>query len=638
MSRFGAVPLFPEEKHRFGAVPVDAPEKPEKLNPGLGIARDLVEGIPVVGPLIGQGSDFITSEIIGRVTGEDPAALREGYTSRKEQFREEHPILSGGAQLAGAVAATAPLAATSLGAKAFGLTQNSMLARGGMGLASGATLTGADSLVRHGDPERAMYDAAAGGAVGAVASGAAPYIARGVDAVVQGVGRAINPMARDAATGYSRPATQAVVRAMTADDTLGNLGAQSIARGGPDAMLADAGPNARGLLDTVIQRGGRGANIATRAVEGRASQAADDINRALDQSLGPPQGVQATETAMRRGTAAGRDHAYRQAYASPIDYSSEAGRHVEALLPRVPQGVVGLANRMMQMEGQKSAQIMAQIADDGSVVFTSLPDVRQLDYITRALNQAAKSGEGQGALGGMTDIGRIYANLAREIRDTVRSAVPAYDRALNTAAQPIQAREALRFGEGLLKSSLTRDEAREVLEAMTGPQLEAARQGVRSHIDDVLANVRAVASDPNLEAKEARKALQDLSSRAAREKIAMLLDDPAAAGRLFAQLGQASRALELRAGVATNSKTFARMAMDRAIDDSVQGGIGGAIMRGETLGVGKRAVQAFFGRTPQDELAMSDKIAEEIAQMMTGPRADEAISLLSALANRSARP
>ncbi len=50
----------------------------------------------------------------------------------------------------------------------------------------------------------------------------------------------------------------------------------------------------------------------------------------------------------------------------------------------------------MQLEGNQSQQILARVGDDGAVTFERLPDVRQIDYITRALRQAAESGEGQG--------------------------------------------------------------------------------------------------------------------------------------------------------------------------------------------------------------------------------------------------
>lgn len=431
--------------------------------------------------------------------------------------------------------------------------------------------------------------------------------------------------------GYSRPATEAVVRGLMADGALGPEGLDMLRLSGDSAMLADAGPATSGVLDTVIQRSGPGATVARQAVETRAAQAGPTVARALDESLGIPQGVQTAETGIRQGSAGARDAAYKAAYASPIDYSSEAGMAIEGLTKRVPKGVIELANRMMQLEGEQSRQILAKVADDGTVTFLRQPDVRQLDYITRALNTAAKSGEGQGALGGQTDIGRLFGNLARDIRDEVRSAVPAYDEALRTAADPIRQREALRFGEGLLSSSVARDEARETLNAMTGPELQAARQGLRSYVDETLANVKAAISDPNIDSRQARKALQDLSSPAAREKVRMILGDERVANQLFAELLKAQKSLELKAATATNTKTYGRLATEAAVDDQIKGGMVNSALRGEPINAGKAFIQGITGRTPQNDRAMSDAVYEEIANMLTGPQGADAMDLLRLL-------
>lgn len=440
-------------------------------------------------------------------------------------------------------------------------------------------------------------------------------------------------VARSAApkSGFARPATEAVVRSLMADNAMGQTGVTALRNAGDGAMLADAGPATRGLLDAVIQRSGPGATSARQAVEARASSAGPTVDRALNEALGSPAGVQTSETALRAGTAEARDQAYQAAYAKPIDYSSEAGQAVETLMKRVPRGVIGLANRMMQLEGEQSRQIMAKIASDGTTTFLRMPDVRQIDYITRALNQAAKSGEGQGALGGQTDIGRLFGNLARDLRNQTRTAVPEYDQALRTAADPIRQREALRFGEGLLSPSVARDEARDTISSMTGPELAATRQGLRSYVDEVLANVKTVITDPNTDARQARKALQDLSSAAAREKIRLILDSDATANRLFAELGKATKSLELRADVATNSKTFGRGAVADAIKSYVNEGAVNAALSGEPINAAKSVIQNITGRTPKGKRLIEDQIHEQIATMLTGPQGPDALALLDRL-------
>ena len=102
----------------------------------------------------------------------------------------------------------------------------------------------------------------------------------------------------------------------------------------------------------------------------------------------------------------------------------------------------------MRTEGAKSKQIKATILKDGTVKFDVLPDVRQVDYITRGLNQVADIQAGKGALGGTTQLGRSYGNLSRELRGLTKELVPEYATALKLAADPIQARKALQTGTG----------------------------------------------------------------------------------------------------------------------------------------------------------------------------------------------
>jgi hypothetical protein len=614
----------------------------QAFNPGLGVARDLVEGIPILGPLYAGAVDQLTSRAIGAVTGEDPQAMMDRRAAKHEAYQEENPILSTAAQITGGAVAMAPIAGTAMGAKLLGIAPEMALgARVGAGLGSGAVISGADTLVRGGTPQEAMLNAGIGGALGGAFGAAAPVIAPVAQKAVnagRGTLASIGIGAKPAVPSlpYNPTAQKAVSRVLAGDDALGQSGMLNVAEGGPRAMMADAGPGAQSLLDTAIQRSGPGARDAVAAIDQRAIAANRDVQGALDTYLGKPRGVQTMQTELRTGTSASRKKAYDAAYAQPIDYASEKGRSVEGLMKRVPQDVINTANRMMQLEGQKSAQILARVADDGTVQYVQMPDVRQIDYITRALNQAAKSGDGQGALGGQTDIGRIYGNLARDIRDAARIAAPAYDDALKVAANPIQLRQAMEFGTDILKPQTARDAVAETFGAMTPPERDAAKIALRGHLDELFANTRTAITNPHSDIAEARKALGDLSSRAAMEKIQTVLADPSDFAAFWQQMSEARRALEMRAAVAGNSRTAARLMADDAVQSQIRGGVLNAAKRGEPVNVGRSIVQNITGRTPQGEQAMSDAIYADIAKMLTtqGP---EAISLMHSLGHNAAQ-
>lgn len=611
-----------------------ASAEPEAWNPALGLARDVVNGIPVLGPMYTGAVDAVTTNVAGMLTGEDPQAIKDRVYAKQDAYEEENPVLSTVGQMVGGTAAMAPLGMTAAGAKALGVAPGQgLLSRVLYGGGTGAAISGADSLARGNDPRTAFLTGLGGAAIGGAGAAAAPYIGAAFSKVGDVGRKALGLGTAPGNPGISRPAADMITEALMADNVLGSQAGINMSQAGPRAMLADASPNMTSLLDTAIQSSGPGARIATEAIENRAAGSYDDIVRALAANLGDPQGVYSTTQGLRTGTAPARQAAYQAAYASPIDYSTDAGRSIEALMQRVPQSAINAANNLMKVEGVSSPQIMAQIADDGTVTYMRMPSVEQLDYITRGLNTVAKGSEGSGSLGGMTDVGRAYSNLAREIRTATKEAVPAYATALETAATPIQQREALEFGATLLRPNIARDEAADIIAGMTGPQREFAKQGVASDIAEALANVRAVASDPNLDAREASQALRALSSRAAREKIAMVMGDEAASSDLFRQLDEAARSLQLRANTAANSRTYARTALNDTVQSYINDGPINQALQGKPINAAQSVIQALTGRDARGNKRISDRVYGEIAQLLT-QNPDQAMNLISGLGIR----
>lgn len=295
-----------------------------------------------------------------------------------------------------------------------------------------------------------------------------------------------------------------------------------------DKRMRDDEARSNAALRKAMQEPGAGGDsaVARQYMQDGLEQDVTGVTQTLDTALGTPQGVETTSTGIRQGSAGARSSAYDDAYAAPIDYAAPSGIQLQELVARVERaapGTIALANRMMAGEGVQSQQILARIADDGTVSFERLPDTRQFDYITRALNQMARTGDGAGALGGQTDVGRIMSNLSREIRDNLKQANPAYGRALETAATPIGQREALMFGSELLNPSMARDVAADRIAGMTGPERAYAKQGLRAYIDETLANARASLAEPEVGVTQARQAVQRLSAPAVREKIRLLM-------------------------------------------------------------------------------------------------------------------
>lgn len=558
--------------------------------------------------------DELASYLGSGLTGVSRDQVLSEMRGDAQQAQAQNPgsYLTG--QLAGGVAQGVASGPATASARFAGST---LVPRVLAGMADGGVLGAIYGAGSGTDASSRLVEGGKGALIGGAFGGAFPLVSAGASKTYEIARNLLNsrPIAQQA--GASPQALRLLGNVMDADGSLGPTGRANMARAGSDAMLADAGPNARAVLDTAIQRGGPGAIDARQAIAGRTGRATNAVADALNANLGQPEGVTAARTAIRQGSAGARSEAYDDAYKAAIDYADPKGQALERMIKgRVPGDIIAQANKIMRLDDDTSKQILAHIADDGSVAFETLPDVRQIDYITRALNQAAESGEGAGALGGQTTIGRSYQNLSREIRDNLKDLVPEYGKALETAADPIRRSKAVELGSKLLSPSMTRDQVDEAVQGMTGPEKDALAQGVRSRLDDMMANVTRTVQDGDTSAREAIKAIKDLSSRANREKMTSAIGKQKA-DALFDELDRAATSFDLRASVAENSKTYARQATDRRIGELTGPGAIGKAAQGEPLQAGKRIVQALTGMTPERVRGKEDAIYSEIARLLT---------------------
>ncbi|TRD03796.1 hypothetical protein FJV76_14255 [Mesorhizobium sp. WSM4303] len=494
-----------------------------------------------------------------------------------------------------------------------------------LGRALGGAVTGAGFGGLYGlgsgeDTEGRAIEGAKGAGLGALVGGAFPFVAKGASSAYSAIANALSGKAAASAAGTTPEVLRMLGNVLDSDGTRSPVGQANMAKAGADAMLADAGPNAKAILDTAIQRGGPGAVAARDAIAARTGRASSAIADALDNTLGSPEGVTAARTAIREGSAPARSAAYKAAYEAPIDYSAEGGRAIEDIVKtRVPQSAIAEANALMRAEGNSSKQILAKVADDGSVTFEKLPDVRQLDYITRGLNEVADQADGAGKLGGTTAKGRAYSQLSQELRGHLKDLVPEYGKALETAADPIRRSKAVELGSKLFSSATTRDQVDEAVRGMTQAERDAVGQGVRSRLDDAMANVTRTVQDGDTPAREAIKALKDLSSRANREKLEAVVGKTKA-GSLFSEVDRAAQSFDLRASVTENSKTFARQATAAKVSQMTEPGAIGQALQGKPLKAGQRIAQALTGQTPENITAKQDAVYSQLADILTRPQ------------------
>ncbi|MEN5279015.1 hypothetical protein ABE527_18975 [Brucella sp. TWI432] len=537
-------------------------------------------------------------------------ALNEELQRRRE---ERSPIASTVGKVGGSVAVAASAAPAMLSTRFASAPLMGRIAAGtGDGLISGAVYGAGEGQGLSDRATNAGWGAVIGGSLGA----AMPAIGAGASKAYEAFrnSRLANPIASQA--GATPEALRVIGDVLEADNTLGAVGRQNMARAGQEAMLVDAGPTAQSLLDQTIQRSGSGARVARDAISQRVSRDSAAITSAMDDAFGAPtMAMPGTANSSGRAALSGL---YNQAYTKPINYASTKGIEIEQMIKnRVPKSAIDAANNLMRVEGAPpSQQILAKMADDGSVVLERLPDVRRLDYITRGLNEIADQADGMGKLGGTTQMGRAYGNLSKDIRSRLKSLVPEYGQALDVAGTEIGKVKAAQFGYDMMGSGVKRQEVQQFLTGLPKAEKAELVKNIRQAIDDRIANVTRAVSDGDIDAREAIKALKDLSSTSSREKV-LLTIGPEKSQNLFKELDRATKSFELRAGVTQNSKTYARQAMDERVKDYTQPGVIGSLARGEVKNTLQKATQAATGNTDDVLRSKADKIYSQIAEILT---------------------
>lgn len=578
----------------------------------------LIEGVPFVGSY--------ADEAVGLASPEAASEMRASSAA----MGRERPGESAALNVAGAVAGAVPMAVAagpSILANAGQTLGGQALRAGVAGAAIGAgegAIHGAGRAEGAGRASNAQQGAIFGGIAGGVLGTAAPYVGEGLKRALTNLkGSDVAVISKQ--LGVSSPAARVIKNALDAGDMV--EAEKALNRAGPGAMLADAGQPARELLDASAATGGAAGRIAKDAVEERVTGASKDVTATLDTYLGKPVGRASMARGVREGTSSARQTAYDAAYSKPIDYSSARGQALEGMFGRIPQSAINDANALMRAEGVESAQIIAKVADNGSVSFEKLPDVRQLDYITRALQGVADKADGAGKLGGTTPLGNAYSKLAKDVRNLVKGAVPEYKEALDVAADAIRTVKAGEVGYSLLRAGTTRETVTDALRGAGAAEKDAIKRGVRSYIDDTMANVTKALTDTNVDAREALKVLRDMSSRANKQKLRYVLGKDGSEA-FFDKIDTATVAFELRAALAMNSKTAIRQSIQGGVKQQTAPTMLETVASGEPVNAAKRFVQIFTGSTDEAQALREAGIFEEIATALTQTRGFQAKTAL----------
>lgn len=518
----------------------------------------------------------------------------------------------------------------------------SKIVRGGV--ASGLTGATQGAVIGAGEAkpdESRLREAGMGGLVGGVTGvgvgGTLPIVTAGARNVLDLIRRSDIPQIQRI-LNVSADAARIIKSAFMAGGDI-RAAQEALDRAGREGMLADAGDAAQSLLDASMTQNPNAAQQASTAISDRAGRVVEGMQQSLDELLGsaeltPKQAV----TAIAKRTEKERGDAYQAAYNQFIDYTSPNGAEIKKVLNRIdPDDIPSLIKEMNAMMRSEDLPVnRVRLLRDGNGDITGFAEdlnVMQLDYLKRALNNLAPVDN----FGRFTSKGSRNIKIATDLRNSLIEAtkedgVSLYGNAVKIGGDKIREEQAFVLGREALGGKM---ELGDILDQMgdnpSQSELEAAKLGLRNFIRATLEGVKAVPSDPDLDARQLDTFFKSTSSVRAKKIMQYFLSEPEYR-RLTKEIDQVQATVGLRASTRKNSATQRRAEIINFVDEIVEGdGVFRALQRAKPLQASQQVIQALTAGTDEITLEKKRALYGEIARVLTQTRGRSSRQVLELL-------
>jgi hypothetical protein len=589
-------------------------ERMQGASGGIGATlTGFADGVPVVGPALlgaGQRGAAIASTIINGGTYDENLKLAQGLT---QDAQDAHPWLTTGANVAGAVAGTAPLIAAA--PAAFGAGTGGVMARSGASALSGSVLSGTDAAVRSGgDIDKTALGAGMGFGLGAIGPAAGGLIGVGARKVRNAF---INRSA--AASAGTTPKVVRGLADLAARDGLdANAMRSALDDLGPEAMLMDIGPGLQGRAGGIAATPGRGQAVIRSALADRQAGANARIGQVIDETLGPnvvPSQVEAGIKGNQRNLGALYDEAFKGAKAVDTRPIAEGLEAQAVNLRGDAQAAVQRVRSMLDISGAPG----------------------NLDPNPSTLFQTRQAIDGMMAAESNPQVIRALTTARAQIDDELARTVPNLKAVDASYAELARQREALARGQTVLDSKRTSPRPSELAaEVLAGAEPQGLQigpsavpfrmsQGARAEVDRILGN--------NANDISALNKLIKTEGDWNRSRLATLFGEEEA-GKLFKALEAERVFADTNSTVTRNSET-ARRALaageGQAGDTDLirqAAAVGGltAVPRAMAIKAGDRIFNALMsGRKEALESGMSEVLSSRNRAILEALRTREAL-------------
>lgn len=446
---------------------------------GGGYQKQIVEGMPIIGPLFDKAL-AATGAAIQPVMGakDAPANFGDRYTKNladiqgsDNRFAASHPIGSTVANLGGGGAVLGPVAKTALGGLALGTTGPSFASQVLSGTAGGAGIGSLDALLRGESPLTGAEIGGAGGALGSVAG-------EGARNLVRSVGNAVLPRA----AALKNLSTNAVNRLLSATEgeTPASL-ADSAQRMGPPGFVGDVNPAMTDIAGGIADTPGPGKQVVREAYQARAKAQRSRVDQAITDAYGVPAGVNVGnfKNFLTETRAAASDPLYEQ-FRSMSVHPTDA---LKDMMPRLEAS--GAFNMAEELSGISGKPINKKFFTSGTQ--KEYPTAEAWDYVKRGLDRRID----QAYAGGDKTLARELVTLKREMVGEIEKtdAGKVWKQARTEFADRSAIMDQLDAGRDDLvggRSGLSADEMADELSTLRGPELAARKVGQRAAIEQAM--------------------------------------------------------------------------------------------------------------------------------------------------------
>ena len=577
-----------------------------------------LDGALVVGPTLLSGTQKAAAGISSLINGgsyEDNLAKAKSVT---EAAQAEHPILKTAGNITGAVGSTIPMIMAA--PAAFGGGAASMGVRSALSAASGAALGGADSAARSGGDPDAIWDGVKwGGGLGAFGPAVGAIVGKGAKSLIE-AGR--NRLAAYRA-GTDPQALKFLKRAVADDGLDAATVQQKLTDMGPEAMLADLGPNLRQQAGGIASIPGKAQKIVRDGLTARQTGANARINTAVDENLG-------------RNVVPSRIDAAAQANQAALgpEYT-EVFRNARAVDTRPIADILESQSVNLRGDAQKVVQRVRQMLD--------ITGTDQLDPNPGTLFQTRHAIDGLMDTTADTNAMRALTAARRSIDETLENSVPGLKDVDAKFAELARQREALQRGQQVLESGRTAPRpselAAEVQEGalpqgrQIGPSAVPLRlsQGARAEVDRIVGtNANDVVALNRIIKGEGDWNRSRLATLFGQEK----------ADRLFKVLETERLYADTANTVTRNSETAARQAAQAELGGGAQPmGIQDSFKAGGFSGAARSVVLDKAKTVAQALLPEAGTVAREnLAKALVGQNRDAIIRALTASGGTASTP